>query len=84
MEPARTEQKANVSSTHSRVAVVGAGLAGSDCAWVLAEGYGCDVTLYEMKSKEPTPAQSEPHHFAELVCSNSLKSKSLLNPAGLL
>lgn len=69
---------------HCRVAVVGAGLAGSDCAWVLADGYGCQVTLFEMKSKEPTPAQSEPHHFAELVCSNSLKSKSLLNPAGLL
>ncbi|MCA2959909.1 MAG: methylenetetrahydrofolate--tRNA-(uracil(54)-C(5))-methyltransferase (FADH(2)-oxidizing) TrmFO [Silvanigrellales bacterium] len=84
MGPTRMRQNADFNSTPSRVAVVGAGLAGSDCAWVLAEGYGCDVTLYEMKSKEPTPAQSEPHHFAELVCSNSLKSKSLLNPAGLL
>lgn len=39
---------------------------------------------FEMKRQTPTPAQSEPHHFAELVCSNSLKSKSRLNPAGLL
>ena len=67
-----------------KVAVVGAGLAGSDCSWILANGYGCEVTLFEMKSKSPTPAQSEPHHFAELVCSNSLKSTSKLNPAGLL
>ena len=68
----------------NRIAVVGAGLAGSECAWVLAEGYGLDVTLFEMKTKRQTPAQIAPHLFAELVCSNSLKSTSRLNPAGLL
>ncbi|MEY4064486.1 MAG: hypothetical protein RIR26_694 [Pseudomonadota bacterium] len=67
-----------------KVAVIGAGLAGSEVAWTLANSYGLAVTLFEMKSSTPTPAQSEPHHFAELVCSNSLKSKSRLNPAGLL
>jgi methylenetetrahydrofolate--tRNA-(uracil-5-)-methyltransferase len=66
------------------VAVVGAGLAGSECAWILAEVYDCSVTLFEMKSKNPTPAQDSPHLFSELVCSNSLKSVSVLNPAGSL
>lgn len=67
-----------------KVAVIGAGLAGSECAWVLAEKYQLSVTLFEMKSKKMTPAQISPHLFAELVCSNSLKSKSRLNPAGTL
>jgi methylenetetrahydrofolate--tRNA-(uracil-5-)-methyltransferase len=67
-----------------KVAVVGAGLAGSEAAWILADKYRLDVILFEMKRQTPTPAQSEPQHFAELVCSNSLKSKSRLNPAGLL
>ena len=65
-----------------RVAVVGAGLAGCECAWILAEKYGISVALFEMKSITPTPAQVSPHLFSELVCSNSLKSKSKLNPAG--
>ncbi|KAB8029918.1 methylenetetrahydrofolate--tRNA-(uracil(54)-C(5))-methyltransferase (FADH(2)-oxidizing) TrmFO [Fluviispira multicolorata] len=67
-----------------KVAVIGAGLAGSECTWVLAERYGIQVTLFEMKSKKTTPAQISPNLFAELVCSNSLKSKSRLNPAGTL
>ena len=67
-----------------KVAVIGAGLAGAEAAWTLAHRYQLDVLLFEMKAHTPTPAQSEPHHFAELVCSNSLKSKSRLNPAGLL
>jgi methylenetetrahydrofolate--tRNA-(uracil-5-)-methyltransferase len=67
-----------------KIAVIGAGLAGSEAAWTLAETYKLEVVLFEMKATTPTPAQSEPHHFAELVCSNSLKSKSRLNPAGLL
>jgi methylenetetrahydrofolate--tRNA-(uracil-5-)-methyltransferase len=67
-----------------KVAVIGAGLAGSECAWILAEKYGILVSLFEMKSIEPTPAQVSPHLFSELVCSNSLKSKSRLNPAGIL
>lgn len=67
-----------------KVAVVGAGLAGSECAWILAEHYQIQVTLIEMKAQKTTPAQISPHLFAELVCSNSLKSKSRLNPAGTL
>lgn len=67
-----------------RVAIVGAGLAGCEAAWILAEHYGVEVTLFEMKRERPTPAQSSRELFAELVCSNSLKSESRLNPAGLL
>lgn len=67
-----------------KVAVIGAGLAGSECSWVLAEHYGLQITLFEMKSKKTTPAQISPNLYAELVCSNSLKSKSRLNPAGTL
>lgn len=66
------------------VGVIGAGLAGSECAWILAETYGIQVVLYEMKPVAMTPAQCMPHVFAELVCSNSLKSTSDLNPAGIL
>lgn len=66
------------------IAVVGAGLAGSECAYILAEIYNQKVVLFEMKSIRPTPAQDAPHLFAELVCSNSLKSTSMLNPAGVL
>jgi methylenetetrahydrofolate--tRNA-(uracil-5-)-methyltransferase len=67
-----------------QVGVIGAGLAGSDCAWILAERHGIAVHLYEMKPSQLTPAQHLPNIFAELVCSNSLKSMSPLNPAGLL
>jgi methylenetetrahydrofolate--tRNA-(uracil-5-)-methyltransferase len=66
------------------IAVVGAGLAGCECAYTLAQHYNTPVTLFEMKSKNPTPAQDAPNLFAELVCSNSLKSTSHLNPAGIL
>jgi methylenetetrahydrofolate--tRNA-(uracil-5-)-methyltransferase len=67
-----------------KVAVIGAGLAGSECSWVLAERYNLQVTLFEMKSIKTTPAQISPNLYAELVCSNSLKSKSRLNPSGNL
>lgn len=62
--------------------VIGAGLAGCEAAWQLANS-GIEVTLYEMKPKKYTPA----HHysgFAELVCSNSLKASRLESAAGLL
>ena len=62
--------------------VIGAGLAGSECAWQLARR-GVAVTLMEMKPHKRTPA----HHtddFAELVCSNSLRSDQLENAVGLL
>ena len=65
-----------------RVKVIGAGLAGSEAAWQLAER-GFAVTLYEMKPKKMSPA----HHcadFAELVCSNSLRGDRLENAVGLL
>ena len=64
------------------VTVVGAGLAGSEAAWQLAKR-GINVTLWEMKPVEMTPA----HHsegFAELVCSNSLRGAGLATAPGLL
>ena len=62
--------------------VIGAGLAGSEAAWQLAQR-GIHVELYEMKPHKKTPA----HHsdtFAELVCSNSLRGDRLENAVGLL
>ena len=64
------------------VTVIGAGLAGCEAAWQLAQR-GVPVTLREMKPRKMTPA----HHsgdFAELVCSNSLRSDQLENAVGLL
>ncbi len=62
--------------------VVGAGLAGSEAAWQLAQR-GVAVTLVEMKPQQRTPAHSA-DTFAELVCSNSFRSGELTNAAGLL
>ena len=62
--------------------VVGAGLAGSEAAWQLAR-QGIAVTLIEMKPKKMSPAHHSPL-FAELVCSNSLRSDRLTNAVGLL
>ena len=64
------------------VKVIGAGLAGSEAAWQLAQR-GLQVELYEMKPHKKSPA----HHadtFAELVCSNSLRGDKLENAVGLL
>lgn len=64
------------------VKVIGAGLAGCEAAWQLANR-DIDVELYEMKPHKMTPA----HHstdFAELVCSNSLRGDRLENAVGLL
>ena len=64
------------------VNVIGAGLAGSEAAWQLAEA-GVPVNLYEMRPIKSTPA----HHtgnFAELVCSNSLRGNGLTNAVGVL
>lgn len=66
----------------SEVVVIGAGLAGSEAAWQVAQR-GIKVKLYEMRPKKSSPA----HHtgnFAELVCSNSLRSNALENAVGLL
>ena len=65
-----------------KVTVLGAGLAGSECAWQLARR-GISVRLVEMKPGKMTPAHSSPY-FAELVCSNSLRSDELSNAVGLL
>lgn len=62
--------------------VVGAGLAGSEAAWQLAR-QGIAVTLIEMKPEKMSPAHHSPL-FAELVCSNSLRSDRLTNAVGLL
>ncbi len=67
---------------NEQVTIIGAGLAGSEAAWQLACS-GIKVRLYEMRPIVKTPA----HHtgkFAELVCSNSLRSNQLENAVGLL
>ena len=64
------------------VTVIGAGLAGSECAWQLAQR-GVHVTLREMKPEKKTPAHLT-DNFAELCCSNSLRSDQLENAVGLL
>ncbi|MDD5864318.1 MAG: methylenetetrahydrofolate--tRNA-(uracil(54)-C(5))-methyltransferase (FADH(2)-oxidizing) TrmFO [Firmicutes bacterium] len=65
-----------------KVTVVGAGLAGCEAAWQLANR-GIEVALYEMKPQKMTPAHHSPD-FAELVCSNSLRGDRLENAVGLL
>jgi methylenetetrahydrofolate--tRNA-(uracil-5-)-methyltransferase len=57
-------------------------LAGSEASWQALE-LGAKVTLYEMRPLHPTPVH-QTDRFAELVCSNSLKSDSITNAAGLL
>lgn len=64
------------------ITVVGAGFAGVEAAWAIASR-GEKVRLYEMRPKVKTPAH-ETDSFAELVCSNSFKSKSPTSPAGVL
>ncbi|MDD4759419.1 MAG: methylenetetrahydrofolate--tRNA-(uracil(54)-C(5))-methyltransferase (FADH(2)-oxidizing) TrmFO [Bacteroidaceae bacterium] len=65
-----------------KVKVIGAGLAGCEAAWALAN-QGIQVQLYEMKPEKYSPAHHSPN-FAELVCSNSLKAKRLGSAAGML
>ncbi|NLN83818.1 MAG: methylenetetrahydrofolate--tRNA-(uracil(54)-C(5))-methyltransferase (FADH(2)-oxidizing) TrmFO [Firmicutes bacterium] len=62
--------------------IVGGGLAGSEAAYQAAKS-GLPVVLYEMRPVKPSPAHKS-DKFAELVCSNSLKSNNLDNAAGLL
>ena len=71
-----------VVSDMKEVKVIGAGLAGCEAAWQLAQR-GIPVRLYEMKPNKKSPA----HHsndFAELVCSNSLRGDRLENAVGML
>ena len=62
--------------------VIGAGLAGVEAAWKIAES-GCKVTLFEQKPNKKSPAHKS-DNFAELVCSNSLKASRIDSAAGLL
>ena len=66
----------------TRVKVIGAGLAGSEAAWQLAQR-GIQVVLYEMKPHKMSPAHHS-EYFAELVCSNSMRGDRLENAVGLL
>ena len=66
----------------AKVTVVGGGLAGSECAWQLAER-GVEVTLIEQKPEKRTPAQKG-DGLAELVCSNSFRGAALANAVGLI
>ena len=69
-------------SSKIKIAVIGAGLAGSETAWQLAKR-GSQVTLFEMRPHKLTPAHKS-GTCAELVCSNSFKSLELSNAHGLL
>ncbi|HKO02811.1 MAG TPA: FAD-dependent oxidoreductase, partial [Thermoanaerobaculia bacterium] len=66
----------------ARVKVIGAGLAGSECAFGLARR-GHDVALYEMRPVKSTAAH-QTSNLAELVCSNSFRSSAPTNAVGLL
>ncbi len=65
-----------------QVTVIGAGLAGCECAWQMAQR-GIKVRLFEMKPNKKTPAHVS-NDFAELVCSNSFRGDDLSNAVGLL
>ena len=65
-----------------KIKIIGAGLAGCEAAWQAAK-LGVEVELYEMKPKKLSPAHTS-SNFAELVCSNSLRSNQLNNAVGLL
>lgn len=65
-----------------KVTIVGAGLAGCEACWQLVKR-GIPVLLIEMRPKKSSPAHQS-DAFAELVCSNSLRSDSLLNAVGIL
>lgn len=91
MEIKNEQEPVNLSETtdretekteYPRVTVIGAGLAGSEAAWQLAKA-GIPVKLVEMRP-EKKPAAFHTGGFAELVCSNSLRSDSLSNAAGLM
>ncbi len=76
------EQKQKVKKMKNSITVIGAGLAGCEAAWQIANK-GIKVTLYEMKPLYKSPAHKS-DMFAELVCSNSLKASRIDSAAGLL
>ena len=61
----------------TKVIVIGAGLAGAEAAWQIAQR-GCNVELYEMRPSVNTPAHKT-EYYAELVCSNSLRGATIEN-----
>ena len=65
-----------------KVNIIGGGLAGSECAYFLAEN-GIEVNLYEMKPNSHSPAHKK-DTLAEIVCSNSLKNEDITTSSGLL
>lgn len=67
---------------NTKITVIGAGLAGCEAAWQIANA-GIEVELFEMKPLKFTPAHKY-EGFAELVCSNSLKASRVNSAAGLL
>jgi len=67
---------------HEYINVIGAGLAGSEAAWQIAQA-GVPVRLYEMRGVKMTPQHST-SDFAELVCTNSMRSNEITNAVGLL
>ncbi len=69
-------------NTQNVVNIIGAGLAGCECAHILSK-YNIKCRLYEMKPNKKSPAHVS-NDFAELVCSNSLKSEQITNACGLL
>ncbi|MBQ7097194.1 MAG: methylenetetrahydrofolate--tRNA-(uracil(54)-C(5))-methyltransferase (FADH(2)-oxidizing) TrmFO [Clostridia bacterium] len=69
-------------SDKKKIKVIGAGLAGCEAAWQLAN-MGIEVELFEMKPKKFSPAHKSPD-FAELVCSNSFRADGIYNAVGLL
>ena len=69
-------------NTQNVVNIIGAGLAGCECAHILSK-YNIKCRLYEMKPNKKSPAHVS-DDFAELVCSNSLKSEQITNACGLL
>jgi methylenetetrahydrofolate--tRNA-(uracil-5-)-methyltransferase len=78
----QTSLSEKLRTSKAEVIVVGAGLAGSECAWQLAQG-GKKVALVEQRPQKSTPAHKT-DKFAELVCSNSLKSLDPLSAPALL
>ena len=81
MKSADTKQK-RIMAKNEEINVIGAGLAGCEAAYQAAQR-GVKVNLYEMKPKKFTPAHHN-NNFAELVCSNSLRSDELSNAIGVL
>jgi len=67
----------------TKINIIGAGLAGSECAWQLAKR-GFDVEIFEMRNENRKTFAHRTQDFAELVCSNSLRSDEITTAIGLL